>query len=169
MRYNLSKKQMPSLAHINCTAQKVPKLRSSLSQSVICTLTQPYLVTEDFNLAVGTVHRFVTPVVVAVGVNLKIQGQAFNSLLRRKVCAEAVHRDENLQKRKTVLISSVTLIAHCLDWPCFRRSPSTFPGHLDRAFLQTQCSLLVHLTRSCRSCCRNAVPPTNRFLLLLLK
>lgn len=98
--------------------QKLPKLRSSLSQSVIGKLTQPYLVTEDFNLAVGTVHRFVTPVVVAVGVNLKIQGQAFNSLLRRKVCAEAVHRDENLQKRKTVLISSVTLIAH---WPLSNR------------------------------------------------
>lgn len=88
--------------------QKPPKLRSSLSQSIICTSTQPYLVTEDFNLAVGTVHRFVTPVVVAVGVDLKIQGQAFNSFLRGKICAEAVHRDENLQKRKTVLISSVT-------------------------------------------------------------
>lgn len=135
MRYNLSKNKCLHLPiSIALLKQKLPKLRSSLSQSVICTLTQPYLVTEDFNLAVGTVHRFVTPVVVAVGVNLKIQGQAFNSLLRRKVCAEAVHRDENLQKRKTVLISSVTLIARCLDWPCFIRSPSTFPGHLTGPF-----------------------------------
>lgn len=107
--YNLDKNECLHLSiSIALFKQKPPKLRSSLSQSIICTLIQLYLVTEDFNLAVGTVHRFVTPVVVAVGVDLKIQGQAFNSFLRGKICAEAVHRDENLQKRKTVLISSVT-------------------------------------------------------------
>lgn len=52
--------------------------------------------------------RFVTPVIVAVSVNLKIQGQAFNSLLRGKICAEAVHRNENLQKRKEAAVSSDT-------------------------------------------------------------
>lgn len=52
--------------------------------------------------------RFVTPVIVAVGVNLKIQGQAFNSLLRGEIRAEAIHRNENLQKRKAASISSDT-------------------------------------------------------------
>lgn len=78
------------------------------SKAVIGTLIQAYLVAEDFNLAVGSVDRFVTPVIVAVSVNLKIQGQAFNSLLRRKICAEAVHRNENLQKRKAAAVSSDT-------------------------------------------------------------
>ena len=52
--------------------------------------------------------RFVTPVIVAVGVDLKIQRQAFNSLLRREIRAEAVHRNENLQKREAAPISSDT-------------------------------------------------------------
>lgn len=84
------------------------KLWNSLSQRVTGTLTQPYLVTEDFNLAIGSVDRFITPVIVAVGVNLKIQGQAFNSLLRGEIRAEAIHRNENLQKRKAASISSDT-------------------------------------------------------------
>lgn len=49
--------------------------------------------------------RFVTPVIVAVGVDLKIQGQAFNTLLRGEIRAEAVHRDENLQKGRSAPIS----------------------------------------------------------------
>lgn len=76
--------------------KQAAKLWNSLSQRVTGTLTQPYLVAEDFNLTVGSVDRFVTPVIVAVGVNLKIQGQAFNSLLRGEIRAEAVHRNENL-------------------------------------------------------------------------
>lgn len=81
---------------------------TNLSQRVIGTLTQSYLVTEDFNLAVGSMDRFVTPVIVAIGVNLKIQRQAFNSLLRGEIRAEAVHRNENLQKRRAAPISSDT-------------------------------------------------------------
>lgn len=48
---------------------------------------------------------FVTPVVVAVGVDLKIQGQAFNTLLRGEIRAEAVHRDEHLRKGKAAPVS----------------------------------------------------------------
>lgn len=88
--------------------KKAAKLWSSLSKTVTGTLIQPYLVAEDFNLAVGSVDRFVTPVIVAVSVNLKIQGQAFNSLLRGKICAEAVHRNENLQKKEAAAVSSDT-------------------------------------------------------------
>lgn len=88
--------------------KQAAKLWNSLSQRVTGTLTQPYLVAEDFNLTVGSVDRFVTPVIVAVGVNLKIQGQAFNSLLRGEIRAEAVHRNENLQKRKAAPVSRNT-------------------------------------------------------------
>ncbi|ETE60170.1 hypothetical protein L345_14089, partial [Ophiophagus hannah] len=44
-------------------------------------LGQLYLVTEDFNLAVSSVDGFVASVVVAVGVNLKIEREAFDPFL----------------------------------------------------------------------------------------
>lgn len=44
-------------------------------------LGQLYLVTEDFNLAVSSVDGFVASVVVAVGVNLKIEREAFDTFL----------------------------------------------------------------------------------------
>lgn len=79
-----------------------PQLWNSPPQNITCTLSQPYLVAEDFNLAVGSVHGLVTPVVVAVGVDLQVQGQAFHPLLRGEIRAEAVHRNENLQERKPI-------------------------------------------------------------------
>lgn len=99
--------------------KKAAKLWSSLSKTVTGTLIQPYLVAEDFNLAVGSVDRFVTPVIVAVSVDLKIQGQAFHSLLRGKICAEAVDRNENLQRRKAAAVSSDTRTP---DWPLSKGS-----------------------------------------------
>lgn len=79
-----------------------PQLWNSPPQNISCTLSQPHLVAKDFNLAVGSVHGLVTPVVVAVGVDLQVQGQAFHPLLRGEIRAEAVHRNENLQERKSI-------------------------------------------------------------------
>lgn len=47
-------------------------------------------------------HGLVAAVVVTVGVNLNIQRQPLHTLLRREICAEAVHRDENLQREEKV-------------------------------------------------------------------
>lgn len=42
----------------------------------------------------------VAAVVVAVCVDLQVQGQALHSLLGREVGAQAVHRDEDLQQEE---------------------------------------------------------------------
>ena len=66
----------------------------------------PYLVTEDLYLAVCPMHRLVAAVVIAVGVNLDVQRQPLHTLLRREVCAQAVHRDENLQMEEKDPVSN---------------------------------------------------------------
>ena len=42
--------------------------------------------------------RLVAAVVVAVGVDLDHEWQALHPLLGREVCAQAVHRDEDLER-----------------------------------------------------------------------
>lgn len=59
-----------------------------------------YLVTENFDLAEGTVDGLIAAVIVAVCVNLNHQRKALHSFLGREVCAQAVHGDENLFPRK---------------------------------------------------------------------
>lgn len=54
------------------------------------------LVAEDLYLAVGPVNRLVAAVVIAVCVDLNVEWQALHTLLRREICAQAVHRDEDL-------------------------------------------------------------------------
>lgn len=54
------------------------------------------LVAEDLDLAVGAVNGLVAAVVVAVGVDLQVQGETLHTFLRREVCAQTVDRDENL-------------------------------------------------------------------------
>lgn len=56
------------------------------------------LVTEHLDLAVSTVNRLVASVVVAVCVNLQVQRETLHTLLRGKVCAQAVDWDEDLNK-----------------------------------------------------------------------
>lgn len=51
-------------------------------------------------------HRLVAAVVIAVGVNLDVQRQPLHTLLRREVCAQAVHRDENLQTEEKDPVSN---------------------------------------------------------------
>lgn len=58
------------------------------------------LVTEDLDLAVGAVDGLVAAVVVAVGVDLQIQGKTLHALLRGEVCAQAVDGDEDLHRPK---------------------------------------------------------------------
>ena len=58
------------------------------------------LVAEDLDLAVGTVDGLVAAVVVAVGVDLQVEGQTLHPLLRGEVCAQAVHRDEDLFRER---------------------------------------------------------------------
>lgn len=56
-----------------------------------------HLVAEDLDLRVSSVQRFVAAVVVAVCVDLDHQRKTLHPLLRGKVCAQTVHRDEDLQ------------------------------------------------------------------------
>lgn len=56
------------------------------------------LVTEDLDLAVGTVDGLVAAVVVAVGIDLQVQGKTLHALLRGEVCAQAVDGDEDLHR-----------------------------------------------------------------------
>lgn len=58
------------------------------------------LVTEDLDLAVGAVDGLVAAVVVAVGVDLQVQGKTLHAFLRGEVCAQAVDRDEDLHRTK---------------------------------------------------------------------
>lgn len=55
-----------------------------------------HLVAEDLYLAVGPVYWLVATVVIAVRVDLDVEWQALHTLLRREICAQAVHRDEDL-------------------------------------------------------------------------
>lgn len=41
-------------------------------------------------------NRLVAAVVIAVCVDLNVEWQALHTLLRREICAQAVHRDEDL-------------------------------------------------------------------------
>jgi len=59
-----------------------------------------HLITEDLDLAVGSMQRFVTAVVVAVGVYLYHQRKTLHPLLRGEICAQTVHRDEDLTIRE---------------------------------------------------------------------
>lgn len=54
------------------------------------------LVAEHLDLAVGAVNWLVAAVVVAVGVDLQVQGETLHTLLRGEVCAQTVDRDEDL-------------------------------------------------------------------------
>lgn len=54
------------------------------------------LVTEDFDLAVGTVDGLVAAVVVAVGVNLQVQRKTLHALLRGEVRTQTIDGDKNL-------------------------------------------------------------------------
>lgn len=68
---------------------------------IICTgkeTTFANLVTEDFDLAVGSVNWFVAPVVVAVRINLNHKWKSFHSFLRGEICAQTVHCDKHLGK-----------------------------------------------------------------------
>lgn len=56
------------------------------------------LVTEDLDLQIGSVQRFVAAVVVAVRVDLNHQRETLDSFLRREVSAQAVDCDEDLQE-----------------------------------------------------------------------
>lgn len=59
-----------------------------------------HLITEDLDLAVGSVQGFVTAVVVAVGVYLYHQRKTLHPLLRGEICAQTVHCDEDLTIRE---------------------------------------------------------------------
>lgn len=56
------------------------------------------LVTEDFDLAVGAVDGLVATVVVAVRVDLQVQGETLHPFLRGEVRAQTVDGDEDLQE-----------------------------------------------------------------------
>ena len=60
----------------------------------------PHLVTEDLDLSEGPVDWIAAAAAVAVGVDLDYQRHALHPLLGREVCAQAVHRDEDLRKQK---------------------------------------------------------------------
>lgn len=60
-----------------------------------------HLITEHFDLAVGSVQWFAAAVVVAVRVDLDHQRQTLHSLLRGEVCAQTVHCDEDLKHAHT--------------------------------------------------------------------
>lgn len=59
-----------------------------------------HLVTEDLNLSISSVDGPAVAAVVAVGVNLDYERHSLHPLLRGEVCAEAVHRDEDLRGKK---------------------------------------------------------------------
>lgn len=76
------------LGHLPFPAGLLPLLISDLPLSS--------LVTEDFDLAVGTVDGLVAAVVVAVGVDLQVQRKTLHTLLRGEVCTQAIDGDKNL-------------------------------------------------------------------------
>lgn len=76
------------LGHLPFPARLLPLLISDLPLSS--------LVTEDFDLAVGTVDGLVAAVVVAVGVDLQVQRKTLHALLRGEVRTQAIDRDKNL-------------------------------------------------------------------------
>ena len=55
-----------------------------------------YLITEDLDLAGGSVQELVGSRAEVVGVDLQVQGEAFHSLLRGEVRAQGVDADVNL-------------------------------------------------------------------------
>lgn len=69
-----------------------------LSRQLMLPLTLPHLVTKDLDLSEGPVDGPAAAAVVAVGVDLDYQRHALHSLLRGEVCAQTVHRDEDLEK-----------------------------------------------------------------------
>jgi len=68
-----------------------------------------HLITEDLDLAVGSMQWFVTAVVVAVGVYLYHQRKTLHPLLRGEICAQTVHRDEDLTIREKKTNENVCL------------------------------------------------------------
>lgn len=63
--------------------------------------------------------------VVAVGVNLDYERHSLHPLLRGEVCAEAVHRDEDLRSRRTTDVGPeasllpterTVLLLNCFFW-----------------------------------------------------
>lgn len=79
--------------HVSTFALPTWLLALLIADLPLCTL-----VTEHLDLAVGTVNWLVAAVVVAVCVNLQVQWKTFHTLLRGKVCAQAVDWDEDLKK-----------------------------------------------------------------------
>jgi len=55
-----------------------------------------YLITKNLDLAVSSVDGFIAAVVVAVCIYLNHQRKPLYTFLRREVCAQAIHCDENL-------------------------------------------------------------------------
>lgn len=62
------------------------------------------LVTEDFDLAEGTVDGLVAAVVVAVGVNLDVQRKTLHALLGGEVGAQTVDGDEDLKRKEARML-----------------------------------------------------------------
>lgn len=70
-----------------------------------------HLVTEDLNLSISSVDGPAVAAVVAVGVNLDYERHSLHPFLRGEVCAEAVHRDEDLRgKRKQSWVQKLGLL-----------------------------------------------------------
>lgn len=92
----------PFLLHFSFFSRKNKTLSARLRLAALCerkpgkdgyircsSLSPPlaHLVTEDLYLAVGPVYWLVAAVVIAVGVNLNVEGQALHALLRREIGA----------------------------------------------------------------------------------
>ena len=59
-----------------------------------------YLITEDLDLAGGSVQQLVGSRAEVVGVDLQVEGEALHSLLRGEVRAQGVDADVNLDEEK---------------------------------------------------------------------
>ena len=68
-----------------------------------------YLITEDFDLAGGSVDEAVGAGAEVVSVDLQVQRETLHTLLRGEVCAEGVNANINLHERKHTDVSCNTL------------------------------------------------------------
>lgn len=83
----------------------------------------------------------VAAVVVAVGVNLDHQRKPLHSFLRGEVCAQAVHRDENLIERKKKL-----------KWALVQKRPFPSTNRILRSSTSVE-YLYIHLQHPWRNLC----------------